>query len=77
VNEEAGVNASAFSLQSSLGVGASRYQNFYKCFLDPLLMSFRGLERTFRCFDSVVSQPGHTSVIDSNLLSYMGFNGQA
>jgi hypothetical protein len=40
-------------------------------------MSFRGRERIFRCFDSVVSQPGHTPVVDSNLLSYMGFNGQA
>jgi hypothetical protein len=37
---------------------------------------FSATERIFRSFDSVVSQPGHTSVINSNLLSCMGFNGQ-
>jgi hypothetical protein len=36
---------------------------------------FRRRERIFRSFDSVLSQPGHTPVIDSNLLNYMGFNG--
>lgn len=46
-------------------------------FFSSLLTGFRRCERIFRCFEGVVSHPGHTLVIDSNLLNYMGFNGQA